>query len=59
MADVAVPFCVVGGYLYTLGVIAREGGQSSIPEPAVPEPGRRGVLDAPVKPGHDSEVAVT
>ena len=38
----------------TLAVIAREGGQSSIPETARLEPKSRGVLDAPVKPGHDS-----
>jgi hypothetical protein len=37
-----------------LSVIAREGGQSRIPEAAVIEPRSRGVLDAPVKPGHDS-----
>ncbi|MET4206521.1 hypothetical protein [Bradyrhizobium sp. LA2.1] len=29
-------------------------GRSSIPEAAVIEPKGRGVLDAPVKPGHDS-----
>ncbi|MCP3439663.1 hypothetical protein [Bradyrhizobium sp. CCGUVB14] len=29
-------------------------GRSSIPEAAVIEPIRRGVLDAPVKPGHDT-----
>ncbi|MGX0961797.1 hypothetical protein AB7M63_002246 [Bradyrhizobium japonicum] len=40
----------------TLAVIVREGGRSSIPEAAVIEPRRLGVLDAPVKPGHDSSV---
>src|SRR5689334_14815941 len=31
-------------------------GRSSIPEAALIEPRSRGVLDAPVKPGHDSGV---
>jgi signal recognition particle subunit SRP54 len=35
-------------------VIPREGGGSSIPEASRFEPRSRGVLDAPVKPGHDS-----
>jgi len=30
-------------------------GRSSIPETAVGEPRSRGVLDAPFKPGHDTE----
>ncbi len=37
-------------------VIAREGGRSSIPEAVVIEPRSLGVLDAPVKPGHDSVI---
>jgi hypothetical protein len=37
-----------------LAVIAREGGQSSIPETAAIEPRSRGVLDRPVEPGDDS-----
>jgi len=36
------------------GVIAREGGRSSIPETVEIKSRGRGVLDAPVKPGHDS-----
>jgi hypothetical protein len=38
------------------GVIARESGRSSIPEAAVIESRGCGVLDAPVKPGHDRGV---
>src|SRR6266404_202618 len=37
-------------------VIVRESGRSSIPETAVMESRSRGVLDAPVKPGHDGSL---
>jgi len=37
-----------------LGVIAREGGRSSIPEASAIEPIGRGVLGPPVKPEDDS-----
>jgi hypothetical protein len=37
-----------------LGVIAREGGRSSIPETSEFNREASGMLDAPVKPGHDS-----
>jgi hypothetical protein len=40
---------------YPFGVIAREGGRSSIPETAVIEPMGHGVLGRPVKPGDDIE----
>jgi len=44
--------------LVSLAVIARLDGRSSIPEAVVIESRRRGILDAPVKPGHDSGVIV-
>ncbi|WP_448044183.1 hypothetical protein [Bradyrhizobium liaoningense] len=51
---VAAPFCLLGRrHSHTFAVIARESGQSSIPETPVLESRSRGVLDAPVKPGHD------
>jgi len=46
----------LGSGARTLGVIARLDRAIQYAETVVVEPGGRGVLDAPVEPGHDSSV---
>jgi hypothetical protein len=51
--DCFASLAMTGLDLAMLSVIAREGGRSSIPEPAVIETIGFGVLDRPIKSGDD------